>query len=45
MSRPSGARILVVDDEPALLDTVRRTLARHGFQALTATTGAQAPAR
>ena len=45
MSRPGGARILVVDDEPALLDTVRRTLARHGFQPLTAPTGQQALAR
>ena len=34
-----GARVLVVDDEPALLRTVRANLTRHGFQVETAETG------
>lgn len=32
MSKPSGAVILVVDDEPAIGRVVRANLARHGFQ-------------
>ncbi|GAC1702293.1 MAG: response regulator [Candidatus Limnocylindrales bacterium] len=34
-----GARVLVVDDEPAILRTVRANLTRHGFQVETAETG------
>ena len=32
----AGATILVVDDEPAVLDTVRDGLMAHGYQVLTA---------
>jgi DNA-binding response OmpR family regulator len=32
----TGATVLVVDDEPAVLDTVRDGLAAHGYQVLTA---------
>jgi two-component system, cell cycle sensor histidine kinase and response regulator CckA len=32
----AGATVLVVDDEPAVLDTVRDGLAAHGYQVLTA---------
>ncbi|MHB8631997.1 MAG: response regulator [Candidatus Limnocylindria bacterium] len=35
----AGARVLVVDDEPAILRTVRANLIRHGFQVETAETG------
>lgn len=42
MSRPMGARVLVVDDEPAILRAVRTLLARHGFHVETAETGRQA---
>lgn len=35
----SGARILVVDDEPRILRTVSAYLARHGFEVETAETG------
>ncbi|MDA8218292.1 MAG: response regulator transcription factor [Dehalococcoidales bacterium] len=42
MSRPVGARVLIVDDEPAILRAVRTILARHGFQVETAGTGGQA---
>ena len=42
MSRPQGARILVVDDEPAILRVVSANLIRHGFQAETAETGQHA---
>jgi two-component system KDP operon response regulator KdpE len=38
----SGARILVVDDEPAILRTVRANLARHGFRVDTAATAQEA---
>jgi len=38
----SGARILVVDDEPAILRTVRANLGRHGFRVDTAATGQEA---
>jgi DNA-binding response OmpR family regulator len=31
----AGATILVVDDEPAVLDTVRDGLLAHGYQVLT----------
>lgn len=40
-----GARILVVDDEPAILRTVRANLGRRGFDVETATTGADALAQ
>jgi two-component system KDP operon response regulator KdpE len=42
MIRPTGARILVVDDEPAILRAIRANLARHGFQVETAESGDQA---
>lgn len=42
MTAPSGARILVVDDEPAIRRAVRINLARHGFQVETAETGREA---
>ena len=42
MIRPTGARILVVDDEPAILRAVRTNLARHGFQVETVEDGQQA---
>lgn len=32
----TGATVLVVDDEPAVLETVRDGLAAHGYQVLTA---------
>ena len=35
----SGARILVVDDEPAILRVVRMNLTRHDFRVTTAATG------
>jgi two-component system KDP operon response regulator KdpE len=37
-----GARILVVDDEPSILRTVRSNLSRHGFQVETAESGKDA---
>ncbi len=42
MSRPEGARILVVDDEPAIVRAVRTNLTRHGFQVDTATNAQEA---
>ena len=39
---PSGATILVVDDEPVVLDTVRDGLAAHGYEVLSATSGEEA---
>ena len=39
---PSKGTILVVDDEPAVLDTVRDGLAVHGYEVLTAAGGADA---
>jgi DNA-binding response OmpR family regulator len=36
---PAGATILVVDDEPTVLETVRDGLTAHGYQVLTATSG------
>ena len=39
---PSGATILVVDDEPAVLETVRDGLTAHGYQVLTAGGGEEA---
>ena len=37
-----GARVLVVDDEPAILRIVRANLTRHGYRVETATTGQEA---
>ena len=42
MTKPSGARILVVDDEPAILRTIRAILSRHGFVVETAETAQEA---
>ena len=39
---PVGATILVVDDEPTVLDTVRDGLTAHGYQVLKASGGAEA---
>jgi two-component system, cell cycle sensor histidine kinase and response regulator CckA len=39
---PSGATILVVDDEPVVLETVRDGLTAHGYQVLTAGGGEEA---
>ena len=45
MKQPSGAHILVVDDEPALLRTVSANLGRRGFRVETARTGESAVAQ
>ncbi len=42
MTKATGARVLVVDDEPTILRAVRINLERHGFQVATAETGEQA---
>ena len=42
MRQPDGARILVVDDEPAIRRAVVTNLARHGFRVTEAETGQQA---
>jgi two-component system KDP operon response regulator KdpE len=42
MSRPMGARVLVVDDEPAILRAMQTNLSRHDFRVETAETGRQA---
>ena len=39
MTRPSGARVLVVDDEPGILRAVQTNLGRHEYRVETATTG------
>ncbi len=39
MTQHSGARILVVDDEPEILLALRTNLSRHGFQVETADSG------
>ena len=39
MSRPSGARVLVVDDEPGILRAVQTNLGRHDYRVETATSG------
>ena len=39
---PSGATILVVDDEPVVLETVRDGLSAHGYEVLMAGGGAEA---
>jgi len=42
MNRHTGARILVVDDEPAILRALRTNLSGHGYQVETAATGREA---
>ncbi len=42
MTAQSGARILVVDDEPAIRRSVRTNLMRHGFQVDMAESGGEA---
>ena len=42
MKQPSGAHVLVVDDEPALLRTVSANLGRRGFRVEIARTGESA---
>lgn len=42
MTQSGGARILVVDDEPAILRTVQTNLGRHDFRVDTAASGADA---
>jgi two-component system KDP operon response regulator KdpE len=42
--QPRGARILVVDDEPEILRALRTNLTAHGYEVLTATSGAEAQA-
>jgi two-component system, OmpR family, KDP operon response regulator KdpE len=42
VSRPAGARVLVVDDEPAIVRAVQTNLSRHEFQVGTAATGQEA---
>lgn len=42
MSRQSNARVLVVDDEPAILRVVRTNLSAHGFQVESAATWREA---
>jgi two-component system, cell cycle sensor histidine kinase and response regulator CckA len=39
---PGNATILVVDDEPVVLDTVRDGLSAHGYQVLRAASGDEA---
>lgn len=39
MSQGSGARILVIDDEPGILRAVQTNLGRHGFRVDTASSG------
>ena len=42
VSQPSGARILVVDDEPGILRAVQTNLGRHDFHVDTAASGQEA---
>lgn len=42
MTQSSGARVLVVDDEPAILRAVQTNLSGHGFRVDTATSGQEA---
>jgi two-component system KDP operon response regulator KdpE len=41
MSKPTGAHILVIDDEQSVLRALRTILTRHGFQLTLAETGTQ----
>ncbi len=43
--RGQGELVLVVDDEPAICDTTRRTLERHGYRVLEAHDGIEALAQ
>jgi two-component system KDP operon response regulator KdpE len=45
VTQPNGARVLVVDDEPAILRTVRANLGRRGFRVDVAETGEAAIAQ
>jgi two-component system KDP operon response regulator KdpE len=42
VTQPTGARILVVDDEPAILRTAQTNLTRHDFRVETASSGREA---
>lgn len=42
MTHPTGARVLVVDDEPGILRAVQTNLSRHDFRVETAATGSDA---
>ena len=42
MTQPGGARVLVVDDEPAILRVVQTNLSGHGFRVDTAASGQEA---
>jgi two-component system KDP operon response regulator KdpE len=42
MMRPAGARVLVVDDEPAIRRTLQVNLTRHGYRVEVAATGEEA---
>lgn len=42
MSHPTGARVLVVDDEPGILRAVQTNLGRHDYRVETAATGRDA---
>ncbi len=42
MTRPLGARVLVVDDEPGILRVVEANLSRHDFRVDTAASGREA---
>src|SRR5437762_13009349 len=42
MSQPSGARVLVVDDEAGILRAVQTNLGRHDFRVDTASSGQEA---
>ena len=41
----SGARILVVDDDPQILEVLETRLESHGFQVMTAADGEEALSR
>jgi two-component system KDP operon response regulator KdpE len=42
MTQATGARILVVEDDPGILRALKTNLSRHGFEVETAETGGQA---
>jgi two-component system, OmpR family, KDP operon response regulator KdpE len=42
VTQPAGARVLVVDDEPAILRAVQTNLGRHDFRVDTAANGREA---
>src|SRR5580698_431830 len=44
-ARPGGARVLIVEDEPALLRALRIDLRARGYEVLTAATGQDALAQ